>query len=228
MSALAATGPADLRDARRLAILEGTIETGLSSFVLVGEALIEVRDSKLYRLNYSTFEAYLKGRWKLSRTRGYELIDAANVSAIADIANEAQARELAPVLKEHGPEVAAAVMAEASANGKPTAQTVRAAAAPFRPRLDPTPDPFIADRARVVRTVTAEIIEEAPNEPDAHLWDALTSVMDAIEALSESDAPSIAATVPDRRRAATAKKLRKLGTFLGRIAWTLEGSEEPS
>lgn len=88
--------------------------------------------------------------------------------------------------------------------------------------------------ARVVRAVKAEIIEpavavttEEPSEVvDTHLWDTLVGVMDAIEALSFSDAPSVAATIPVRRRAATAKKLRRLGTYLGRIAWTLEGKEE--
>lgn len=78
---------------------------------------------------------------------------------------------------------------------------------------------------RVVREVKAEIIEEAPiaNDPS---WLALLSVLDSIEALSNSDAAYVATTVPERRRVATAKRLRKLGTYLGRIAWTLEGSEE--
>ena len=69
-------------------------------------------------------------------------------------------------------------------------------------------------------------MEEKPIEPGPE-WAALVSVMDAIEAMTDSDAAYVAATVPERRRAATAKRLRKLGTYLGRIAWTLEGNEEP-
>lgn len=223
---LAPTGPRDVRNARRLAELEVIIDRGMASFVEVGEALLEVRGSKLYQVEYETFEAYLKGRWNLTRTRGYQLMEAAGVSKVLDIPVESQARAIAPVLRDHGPEVAAEVMAEASANGAPTAEKVRAAAAPFRPRLDPSPDPYFTKR--VLRTVTTEVIEEAPlAEPDTHLWDALVGVMDAIEALSVSDAPIVAATVPDRRRAASAKRLRKLGTYLGRIAWSLESEGEP-
>jgi hypothetical protein len=82
---------------------------------------------------------------------------------------------------------------------------------------------------RVVRRVEAEIIEhdEEPRIDDA-LWDSLMAVIDAIEGLTGRDAADIAATVPQRRRAATAKRLRRLGTYLGRIAWTLEGSEATS
>lgn len=149
----ALTGPRDVRDARRLADLEAVIERGKTAFVEVGEALIEVRESKLYRLNYPTFEAYCKGRWGFSRPRAYQLMEAAEtvgqieaVSTTVDIASERIARELAPVVAIAGPEAAAAVMANASANGTPTAETVRAAARPFRPLTDGSaalaPDPW--------------------------------------------------------------------------------------
>jgi hypothetical protein len=39
--------------------LENVIERGLSTFVEVGNALLEIRDSKLYRETHPTFEAYL-------------------------------------------------------------------------------------------------------------------------------------------------------------------------
>lgn len=89
---------------------------------------------------------------------------------------------------------------------------------PFRPRLDPTRSYFPPTPEQVA-------VEEPPT--DASVWNALTSVMDDIEGLTDSDAAYVAATVPVHRRAATAKRLRKLGTYLGRIAWTLEGNEEP-
>lgn len=97
-----------------------------------------------------------------------------------------------------------------------------------RPRLDPTPDPYFA---RTAEPVAAPVVIE-PEVPTASEpapeWAVLVQVMDSIDALSSSDAAYLAATVPDRRRAATAKRLRKLGTYLGRIAWALEGNEEPS
>lgn len=60
---------------------------------------------------------------------------------------------------------------------------------------------------------------------DESSWQALADVLSAIEGLSSSDASTVASTVPPRRRSATARKLRKLGMYLGRVAWSLEGME---
>jgi hypothetical protein len=81
---------------------ERTIARGLRSFLDVGMALKEIRDRRLYRQQYSTFEEYCARRWDFSRPRAYELCAAseviADLSAIADIRllpeNEAQARPL--------------------------------------------------------------------------------------------------------------------------------------
>lgn len=201
-----ATGPVDLREARRLSVLEQTIETGMSSFVLVGEALLEVRDSRLYRLTYPTFEAYCKGRWGFGHSHAARLMEAAQVAiALPPMGevptNERQARALAPVLRDHGPEAAAAVFTQAieATNGHVTAAAITAVANPEERPID-----------------------QASNDE----WIELVRVMDHIDSLTSSDASYLAATVPLRRRAATAKRLRKLGTYLGRIAWTLEGSED--
>jgi hypothetical protein len=81
---------------------EGTIAKGLKAFVAVGLALKEIRDRRLYRTQFATFEEYCARKWEMSRPRGYELCAAAEVvedlSAIADIRrlpdNEAQTRPL--------------------------------------------------------------------------------------------------------------------------------------
>jgi site-specific DNA-methyltransferase (adenine-specific) len=90
------------REQRELERAERTIAKGLKSFLEVGLALKEIRDQRLYRQQFDTFEAYVSERWELSRTRAYELCAAsevvADLSAIADIRflpeNEAQARPL--------------------------------------------------------------------------------------------------------------------------------------
>jgi SAM-dependent methyltransferase len=91
----------------RLAELERVVEQGLQTFVDVGHALAEIRDARLYRATHATFEDYLRSRWDMSRPQGYRLIEAAEVvdlvSPIGDIAppaNEAQARELVPLLDD--------------------------------------------------------------------------------------------------------------------------------
>ena len=68
----------------RLEQCEKIIERGLNTFVEVGRALTEIRDSKLYRISYKTFEAYCKERWEIGRSRAYELIDHAKVAEIAE------------------------------------------------------------------------------------------------------------------------------------------------
>jgi len=123
------------QDVKRLAACEATIEKGMSTFVEVGQALAEIRDSKLYRETHKTFQAYCKERWSMARSRAYQLIEAAvvveNLSTTVDKTddmfppvNEAQVRELSRVAPEKQPEV----WREASKNGTPTAAKVTEAA----------------------------------------------------------------------------------------------------
>lgn len=83
-----------------LTTYEQIIATGIKAFRDMGAALAAIRDGKLYRPEYPTFEAYCSQRWQLSRPRAYQIIDAAavvsNLSTNGDKlpTNERQAREL--------------------------------------------------------------------------------------------------------------------------------------
>ena len=129
----------------RLVELETVIERGLATFVEVGEALIEVRGSRLYRFDYGTFEDYCRERWGFSRVQAHRLMEASEVARVLpmgnNVPNERQARELAPILRRDGPEAVRDTWTEVieRSEGRPT--------------------------ARVVREVVAEIIE--PEEPPA-------------------------------------------------------------
>jgi hypothetical protein len=76
---------------RALQRAEVTIAKGMRAFVAVGLALKAIRDRRLYRADFFTFEEYCARRWELSRPRGYELCAAAEIvedlSAIADISS---------------------------------------------------------------------------------------------------------------------------------------------
>ena len=63
----------------RLLECERVIERGLNTFVEVGAALLEIRDSRLYKDGYSTFEDYCRERWGMERRHAYRLMDAAQV-----------------------------------------------------------------------------------------------------------------------------------------------------
>ncbi len=129
---------------QKLDELEATIERGLTTFVDVGNALLLIRDGRLYRAEHGTFEDYCRERWNLSRPRAYELINAAGVvSAMADTglpapSNERQARELAKVPEPQRAEVWRETVERTG--GKPTAAAVRETHSPA-----PEPEPVLWD-----------------------------------------------------------------------------------
>lgn len=104
------------REATALDRCEIVIERGIKTFVEVGNALLEIRDKKLYRTTYGTFEDYCAQRWQLDRKYAYRIMDSARVHAALDAgetdasadsglspigdkpANEAQARPLTRLL----------------------------------------------------------------------------------------------------------------------------------
>ena len=59
--------------------LELVIETGLQTFYKVGEALLKIKENKLYKSEFDTFEDYCLSKWNISRDYGYKLIQASNV-----------------------------------------------------------------------------------------------------------------------------------------------------
>jgi hypothetical protein len=76
----------------RLTELEHVIERGLETFIEVGQALMEIRERKLYRETHRTFEEYVKARWSMSGRRARHLISAAKIGTVVPVANESQAR----------------------------------------------------------------------------------------------------------------------------------------
>lgn len=58
---------------------EAVIERGLETFLEVGKALSEIRDSQLYRAKFKNFEDYCRDRWQIARNYANKLIAAAEV-----------------------------------------------------------------------------------------------------------------------------------------------------
>jgi hypothetical protein len=103
-----ATETLTVDESRRLVELERTIEHGLATFIEVGGALMEIRDSRLYRGEHRTFEDYCRKEWKMSRPRVYQLIGAAGVATRSTVVDkpptsERQARPLTKLEREHQP-----------------------------------------------------------------------------------------------------------------------------
>ncbi len=127
---LAASEQAELIDCERI------IEDGYAAFLKVGLALAKVRDSRLYRAEHATFEAYCESRWGFTRTRAYELMSAANISqAVSEISDipvstESHAKELRGL----EPHTAAEVMERAAESGGVTAASIREAREEIAPK----------------------------------------------------------------------------------------------
>ena len=77
MSAL--TVALTVTESDRLAECEATIERGFRTFAEVGSALLEIRDSRLYRSEFGTFEDYCQTRWGMDRRNANRTIEAAIV-----------------------------------------------------------------------------------------------------------------------------------------------------
>ena len=58
---------------------EHVIETGQQTFVEVGVALAAIRDEKLYREKYATFNDYCEKKWGWTRQHAYRLMEQAGV-----------------------------------------------------------------------------------------------------------------------------------------------------
>jgi hypothetical protein len=121
--------------------LDKVIKSGWKTFLEVGTALTQVRDQKLYRDKYGSFEAYCRVELGFSRPYAYNLIGSAEVneqlSSIEDIKVkpllESQLRELISVPEKKRAE--AWKKAVALAGDRPlTARIVHKAALKFKPR----------------------------------------------------------------------------------------------
>lgn len=118
--------------ASRRGELEAVIERGLQTFVEVGNAIREIRDSELYRDEYSGFEEYCRERWGWSIRRSQQMMIAAETASVVDtnhgspLPSERHARELAPLAKED-PDAARELWTELSGNDELTAADIRQA-----------------------------------------------------------------------------------------------------
>jgi hypothetical protein len=122
-----------LTESKRLIHLEKIIKAGEQTFIEVGNALLEIRDAKLYRVDFSTFEEYCTEKWGWSSRRGNQYIQAANVlNSLPEtmrtyVPNETATRPLSKV----PPPKRAKIIQKVIDSGQPvTAASIKKAATP--------------------------------------------------------------------------------------------------
>jgi hypothetical protein len=193
-------------EAQRLDHYEHIIAQGVQTFLEVGHALMAIRDQRLYRQAYATFEDYLRERWDLSRPRAYQLIDAAQVidtvSTAVDIlpANEAQARPLASLPPAQQVEVWRQAVETAPSSGI-TAKHVQATAKRVKeqvsPATPPTRKPF--DPSQVKRRIKDDFMAWLRRCEDAEALQRVETFLDTLKALVAGRSKSFASIEEDER-----------------------------
>jgi hypothetical protein len=107
---------------------EHTITSTRGAFVTCGLALARIRDNRLYRESYRTFEVYCQEKWGWHRRYSDRLIEAAEVSEMSPIGlkptTECQARAIAGVPAADRERV----LRDAAASGPVTAASIAKAA----------------------------------------------------------------------------------------------------
>jgi hypothetical protein len=151
------------REARRLKSLEDTIRRSAGDMY---DAMRAIHDEKLYRDEFSTWEAYCRSRWNMSATNAYRLIehgrimslfseDGQKVSPIGEV-SEAATREVAALPDAAKVEVIKEVAAEN--NGKVTARAVRQKVHDREPGDESEPAGADPVKPKVIKA-TADLVE---------------------------------------------------------------------
>lgn len=159
----------------KLSDLERTIEKGKQTFVEVGLALQAIRDGRLYRKDYQTFEGYCQGRWGWTGRRSVQLINsAAVVQALPKeigtmVPTERAAREVAKLPPDRRQEV----VEKAAAEGPVTAAAIAKHRPPPPDRTRPPEPPAVLDN--IGRPIPAHLLE---------LWDRSQEVQDYLTTIS--------------------------------------------
>jgi ParB family chromosome partitioning protein len=91
----------NIEERNELERCEVVIKQGLKTFVEVGQALMLIRDKRLYRAEFGTFEAYCQDKWQLTRQYVNNMVAASKVvsnigmtTMVVKPQNERQARPL--------------------------------------------------------------------------------------------------------------------------------------
>ena len=149
-----------------LARCEDVIERGIGTFMEVGTALLEIRDSRLYREQYGTFEEYCRERWGFNRDYANKLIRATNVMENLDTASiqipmsEAQVRPLT-ALTPDDQRLAWQLVTDTAPNGKVPAAHVQSVVTVLKDiQASGAVDPGTGEMLPIADAVKAAITEE--------------------------------------------------------------------
>ena len=161
----------NIDESHELERCEVVIKQGLKTFIEVGEALFIIRDKRLYRREFNTFEDYCQEKWALGKRYVNQLIQASevisNLGAMAPILpeSERQVRPLTSLEPEIQKEVWKEVVKQSEETRQPiTAIKVHEIAEQWKPLNQEVKE---AKEMPIFSNSISEIIEI--NKPKAHV-----------------------------------------------------------
>jgi len=161
----------NIDESHELERCEVVIKQGLKTFIEVGQALMTIKEKRLYRISFKTFEDYCVEKWAFKRTHVYQLIEASavisNLSAMANILpqSERQVRPLTSLEPEIQKEVWKEVVKQSEETREPiTAIKVHKIAEHWKPLNQEVKE---AKEIPIFSNSISEIIEI--NKPKAHV-----------------------------------------------------------
>ena len=113
---------------QQLNAYEAVIERGLNTFMEVGAALLAIRDERLYRVEFGTFEDYCRERWGMSKRHANRLISATEtIEHLGPLGPDVTERQIRPLtsLEPDDQRLAWQLVTETAPNGKVTADHVK-------------------------------------------------------------------------------------------------------
>jgi hypothetical protein len=161
--------PLSKSEREEFAVCERTIKAGLNAFLAVGQALQRIRDGRLYREEYATFDEYCQQKWDYGKSRAYQLMNAAQVCdtleerpPLVDVPKPTNERQVRPLVGLPPEVQRAAWTASVAANGgrAPSGSQVKRVVVPYEVR---TPEPLVV-RVPVKFLPTITFDPEKPEE----------------------------------------------------------------
>lgn len=159
----------DKQETALLIELEREIELGMERFIAVGKALMQIREKRLYRVGYATFDEYCQERWGMSKSNANRLVAAAEVTVnltpigVKTPTHESQLRPLAPLEPQAQREVWQRAV-ETAPEGKVTAKHVERTVTEWKydqgiEYPEPTTEtrPLASDDDDTIKTVTLRV-----------------------------------------------------------------------
>jgi len=152
----------NIDESHELERCEVVIKQGLQTFIEVGQALMTIKEKRLYRIGFKTFEDYCVERWSINKAYANRLIQATEsitnltpmgvilpkserqVRPLTSLEPEIQKEVWTEVVKTHGDNITAAKVQSVVNNWKPVDFEVKEAKA--NPMFSPEIEVIIEDK----------------------------------------------------------------------------------